>query len=284
MSIIKSTSIKFESGLLLSKEILEQMDIQSHLFKVKYETYPDGIIYGLEPYEKNARLYLSKGLIKFNNEYYFSVNDIDIYQVFDEFDYDKKNKFTGHSVLAFTPINNETLYEGINSKCLKLGLFNEQELPSEYLVIAKFQYHNGKREWENNWYNPLDKLEAQLESTGYYFTFLDVKYSMPNENVFSPYICSIMKECIEDKKIKSSEDFALLFILSQNKIISFDVLNNWFKAKNNTSNINMSDRKEVISKFLEYARKEEKVTQPPLKSRKNTDTTHKSKPVFGAGK
>ena len=70
MQMIKSTSIELKRGMLLSKEILAQMDFQSRLFKLQYESYPDGIVYGFEPIEISGILYLSPGLLKYQGKYW----------------------------------------------------------------------------------------------------------------------------------------------------------------------------------------------------------------------
>ena len=121
MKVVKSTSICLQSGMLLSKEILEQMNAQSRLFQLQYTDYPDGILYGLEPFEKNGILYLSIGMLKYQGKYFFLESPMNLFDILDEFD-EKKMGFTEYRGFAFVPSEQENVHEGISSDCLQLKL------------------------------------------------------------------------------------------------------------------------------------------------------------------
>ena len=263
MKEIKSTSICLKSGMLLSKEILEQMNTQSRLFQLQYENYPDGILYGLELFEENNELYLSTGMLKYHAKYFFLEKPMSLFDIFDKFD-EEEMDFTGHLKFAFVPSERENIHEGIFSDCLELKVCTKEQLNSDSIVIAAFQYCNGKRVWKSNHRSAAKELEDQLNTHGYYFTFLDVKYSIPYENVFSPYIYQLMKTCLSEKEHRSSADLMLLFMLCQNKLVSFEVLKEWFASYK--IEVNFSDRKDIIKKFLETLKKEfvEKSTVTPV--------------------
>ncbi len=142
MNKIRSTALAFRSGMLLSKEILEQMDAQSHLFKIQYHSYPNGIIYGFELLEENGMLYLTPGLIKLHEKYYFSSQKTSVSDLLDQIDRDKQTSDTFHSTLAFVPSEKEIENEGIVSDCLELQLLtqNKTSLDPDAVIIAEFQY------------------------------------------------------------------------------------------------------------------------------------------------
>lgn len=249
MKIIKSTSIELRSGLLLSKEILEQMNIQSCFFQYQYERYPDGFIYGFEFVENEGILYLSSGLLKYHGNYYFSPDSLNITEFLNQYDEECLN-YTRYSVLAFVQSDKLIESEGISSECLELKLIDKKDLTVNDIILAEFQYHKGKRKWKLDSSTALEQLHAQLDDKGYYYTFLNVKYSLPNENVFSPTIYKMMRGCIEEKFLKSDADLMLLFMLSQNEIVSFEVLKNWFNVNGIT--VDMNDRKLIVKAFLNY--------------------------------
>ena len=277
MVVIKSTSIEIRSGMLLSKEILEQMNYQSNLFRLQYSNYPDGIIYGLELLEEDDLLYLSPGLVKQNGQYFFSADRINLFELLDEFDDVQSIDFTGYYAVAFVSREAEQVNEGIISACLELKLCERNKLMPDDIIVSEFQYHNKKRKWNYNNRSPIEKLTAQLHCENYYYTFMNVRYSMSGENVFSPHIYRLMKACLSEKNNKSAADMALLFTLSQNQIVSFEVLNEWFKCNGVT--IECSDRKKVIEAFLNYVRSEApcketiaesvKVSEPPKEQQKS---------------
>lgn len=254
MKVVKSTSICLQSGMLLSKEILEQMNAQSRLFQLQYTDYPDGILYGLEPFEKNGILYLSTGMLKYQGKYFFLESPMNLFDILDEFDEKGKMGFTEYRGFAFVPSEQENVHEGISSDCLQLELCEKKDLNSDNIVIAEFQYHNSKRIWKSKNQSAVEKLEDQLNTEGYYYSFLHTMYSMPHENVFSPYIYQLMKECLSQKKHRSSADLMLLFTLCQNRLVSFEVLKEWFDFYK--IQVNFSDRKNIINNFLKALKKE----------------------------
>ncbi len=249
MAVIKSTSIELKSGMLLSKEILEQMNFQSRLFQVQYDSYPDGIIYGFEFFEEKGILWLSSGLIKCRGKYFFSPDRIDLFHILEEFDSKCSPDFTEHCILGFVPSGKEYVNDGIVSDCLELRLYNREMLDSDDIILAEFQYHYQKREWKSEQVSAFERLEAQLKPKGYIYTFLNVRYSMPYENVFSPYIYSMMKECLKEKENQSDADRIMLFTLCQNKLISLEVLKEWFQSYGFHTDIN--NRKAMIRDFLQ---------------------------------
>ena len=63
-----------------------------------------------------------------------------------------------------------------------------------------------------------------------------------------------MKECLSQKKHRSSADLMLLFTLCQNRLVSFEVLKEWFDFYK--IQVNFSDRKNIINNFLKALKKE----------------------------
>lgn len=248
MNIIKSICIRLESGMLLSKEILEQMDLNSHLFKLQYDSYPDGIIYGFEYVEEVDKSYISSGLIKFNGKYFFSEEKIDLNAFFDEFDNEVMEK-TVHSAIAFVPCDIKCENEGIVFDALQLKLCDIDMLKSEEsLILMEFQYHSNKRITKRE-ITSEEKLQEQLYSKGYDYTFINVNYSIPYEKTFSPYIFNLMRKCLSDKTDKTIADMSLLYMLCQNRVISFEVLKEWFAYYN--ISVDLFDRQAIINNFLE---------------------------------
>ena len=277
MQMIKSTSIELKRGMLLSKEILAQMDFQSRLFKLQYESYPDGIVYGFEPIEISGILYLSPGLLKYQGKYYFSTEKINIFTLLDDFDSKTVLNYAVYSAIAFVTCEKEINNEGIVSDCLELILCDKGKLSSEHIIIAEFQYYNNKRYWNSDSGNAIEKLELQLDLCGEYYSFLNVRYSMSGENAFSPYICNLMKNCLTEQKCKSYSDQMLLFTLCQNRVVSFDVLKYWFESKGMFVNIN--NREDVIKGFLNGIGKKEseefyRISTADFKSEKNESNTY----------
>lgn len=253
MTVIKSTSVRFESGMLLSREMLEQMEMNDHLFKLQYDSYPDGIIYGFEYIEEADKSYLTSGLLKYNGKYFFSEGRIDIFALLDEFDNENLIGKTVHSAIAFVPCMVERTNEGIVSDCLQIKLCDKEEIDVSAVILGEFQYFSQKRVLLPK-RSPKEELQAQLYANENYYSFINVEYSLPDCITFSPYIFTLFRKCLSSKANKSYADIALLFMLCQNKVVSLKVLNEWFAYYK--TNVDIYDRRKIIETFLDIISKD----------------------------
>lgn len=241
MIVGKSTSVEFKSGMLLSKEMLEQLEYQTHLHEIQYSNYPDGILYGLDITVEDEKLFFSSGLIKYKDGYYYIHKPIDVFALLDSADENWENN-TVHSAIVLEPSGIDTANEGVHSKCISARLVNQSDV-NDRICLAEFQYHKAKRKWDIK----NADLKSQLTTTGTVFSLLNTPYSLPGESVFSPYIYDLMKKCLESIESPTLDDRALLFTLCQNQLASFSVLKLWFGFKK--IEVDFNSRADIINKF-----------------------------------
>lgn len=255
MVVGKSTTVEFKSGILLSKEMLEQLEYQTHLGELQYSGYPDGIIYGLIPYEENERLFFSPGLVKLKGELFYIHTYIDIYSILENADM-TWDKGTVHSAIILEAGQSALVNEGVSVKEIYVKLVDHSAVQDDMLCLAEFQYYKGKRDWDIK----NSDLQSQLNTTGTVFSLMNVQYSLNGESVFSPYIFGMMKKCLEQIESPFTEDYALLFLLCQNRLVTFDSLRQWFSCKK--IKVDFQSRADVIKKFLEGVSTPKIVSQP----------------------
>lgn len=255
MVVGKSTSVEFKSGMLLSKEMLEQLEYQTHLNELQYKGYPDGVIYGLTLYEDKGKLFFSPGLVKLMGDYFYIHTPIDIYSLLDNSD-DTWDKGTIHSAIILEANTPDLINEGVCMKEIQVKLVDQSTVHDDMLCLAEFQYYKGKRGWdiENS------DLESQLNTTGTVFSLLNVCYGLNGESVFSPYIYDLMKQHLERAESPLIEDNNLLFMISQNRLISFDTLRQWFRCKK--MEVNFNSRSDIIEKFIKGVSTKKAVSNP----------------------
>jgi hypothetical protein len=140
MVVGKSTSVRFKSGMLLSKEMLEQLEYQTHLGELQYSGYPDGIIYGLTPYEENGKLFFVPGLVKLKGEFFYINTNIDIYSLLDASD-DTWNKGTVHSAIILEANQYDLINEGVYVREIHAKLVDHSAIKDDMLCLAEFQYY-----------------------------------------------------------------------------------------------------------------------------------------------
>lgn len=248
---IKCTAVNFESGKLLSREMLEQLEKQTGLFLNHYISYPDGILYGFEFSECDGIISLSEGAVKKNGKVYFSDGRISVTDILDAYDScHKNNEHIPYMALVFRESDDITEAECVVSSCMKLMLVSDYEADSDKdIVLAKFQYNLGSRIWKNNADTESALRNQLLGEKCYDYSFLDTPYSMSGEITFSPFIFSLMAECLEKKSYFTDKDFMLLAMIHQEKILSLNVLCSYLRSygiicdKNNKS--------EIIESFLD---------------------------------
>ncbi|MDE7138262.1 MAG: hypothetical protein K2O29_07390 [Ruminococcus sp.] len=200
---VKCTEVNFESGKLLSREMLEQFKKQTGLFLNRYSSYPDGILYGFEFSECDERLFLSEGALKKNGKFYFSDSRISVTDVLDAYDCGhKNNEHIPYMALVFRESDDITEAECVVSSCMNLMLLPDDETVSEKdIILARFQYNFRNRDWKNN-ADAESALRNQLNGEkSYDYSFLDTPYSLSEAIIFSPFIFSLMAKLLEKNNV-----------------------------------------------------------------------------------
>lgn len=248
---VKCTEVNFESGKLLSREMLEQLKKQAGLFLNRYSSYPDGILYGFEFYECDKGLFLSEGALKKNGKVYFSDSRISVTDVLDAYDYGhRNNEHIPYMAFVFRESDDVTEAECVVSSCMNLMLLPDDETDSDSdIVLAKFQYNSGSRVWKNG-----DDAESALKNQligekSYDYSFLDTPYSLSGEITFSPFIFSLMAELLEKKQCSTDIDFTLLSMIYQEKVLSLKVVCSYLRRYGIICDVN--NKYEIIKGFLD---------------------------------
>ncbi len=267
---VKSTAVNFESGKLLSREMLEQLEKQTGLFLNQYSSYPDGILYGFEFSECDGIILLSEGAVKKNGKIYFSDRKINVTDVLDEYDAVRKNNVNiPYMAFVFRESDDITEAECIVSSCMNFMLVCDSEInPDKDIIVAEFQYYPNKRIWKNDT-DPESALREQLNRKGHSYSFADAPYSMSGETTFSPFIFSLMAELLERKQCFTDRDFTLLSMIYQEKVLSLSVLCAYLKSYGIICDKN--DRDEIIECFLDSlktVRTEKKSFEVPHETKK----------------
>ncbi len=275
---VKCTEVSFESGKLLSREMLDQLKKQTGLFLNMYNSYPDGIIYGFEFSECDGELFISEGALKKNGKFYFSDSRMSVTDVLDTYDCNRKNnEYIPYMALVLREAGDITEAECVVSSCMNLMILPDSETDSHSdVILAKFQYNFGSRAWKNNT-DAESALKNQLiGEKSYDYSFLDTPYSLSGEVTFSPFIFSLMAELLEKKQCFTDIDFTLLSMIYQQKILSLNVLCSYLRRYGITCSPN--NKHEIIEGFL-YSlktKKEEKKIVP-------VETVHETKKTTYTG-
>jgi hypothetical protein len=258
--LIKSTVVEFKSGKLLSKEMLEQMQSNSLISFNQYFNYADGILYGLDFYQQEDKLYLTQGALKKDGTIYISTEKLCVTDTLN----DSGRLYGNHVALIFRKISDKAEAECVSSSCMKLMLVPVAEVLSETdIIMAKFQYQSPTPLWnsDNSTRNTLiEHLKEQRNREGYDYSFIDTPYSIPNETTFPPYIFSLMAELIQQKDSLSSVDFTLLSMIYQFKAVSLNVLSAYLKYYGVVCSA--TNRDTLIDGFLKTLNVTENIAEP----------------------
>lgn len=229
--LIKSAQVNIRSKMLLSKDILCEMVHQSQMYRLCFEEYTDGILAGFDFYEENGVVYLSQGAIKKDNRIYVSEQRISVTEFLDSYDSENSAVNDTDMELLFLPHPEIQEAEGVSSYCLTMTMLPRHEAEkADGVSIARFNYTKGRMRGLSDAAGESFLFEQCRENVEHY-SVLCQRHSMPNGDFsFSPSILSQLRAELEKKPSKNIWDIALLFEMTQNRLVGTQVLILWLKS------------------------------------------------------
>ncbi len=274
-ALINNTTVKFQTGKLLTKEMLQALNTKIEYFFIKYENYSNGIISGLLLKEENNSIILGKGILKLDGKIYFLEHDINIQDIINEYEDISDGKIC---TLIFRKGITKQIAESVSNDTVDIKvLCNEKEKVEDTdIVIGIFEYTHGKNiKLFSNCSTPKEKL---LNITGNKagLNIVDFKFALDGEYTFHPIIFSLMGEILANKTKKSKFDYNLLSLIYANKVVSKKIVSLYIEMCG--INCKECNNKELINSFIEAAdtnivesvNEEEKIEVSQKQKKKNS--------------
>lgn len=243
MSYIENKNIKFERGSILTKNIIQNIyDYPRDLINIMYSNYPDGIIKGLEIHKKDNNIFLSKGILKYDNEYFFLKENLDMESLFNNL-----NEGTSYAIY-FENKGECKVEDNFISHKLELKIISCDDYKkldnSKVFFLGEFTYND---ETKIKFPNELIDLKKKRHSC---FNNINVNYSGYKENTFCPNIGQLILNHLKLKKNISPLDFTLMCELSKEQTLSYETICFYIKNVINKDVYDLS-REEVFDFFVD---------------------------------
>lgn len=254
--MIQKKIVEFNKGKILTASMLSQIQTNAELVWRLYETYPDGIIKGFTPFEKENRIYISKGLVKYDGTVYYLDEDV----CFDELIKDCDNSSESEYVMVISSDETERIAESIYSRKLafKFVRANEYNSSSKDIPILKFVSARSKY----TLFSSVDDLKKRNFNIDFFF----LNYSLETGNTFNPYIFNLLKLYLEEKSNKVEMDYSILSMLYNNEAVSADILRMYIKRFGHSSYSDNLTGIELLSAFIATIDKVKEIRNEEVKA------------------
>lgn len=220
MYILKNTSVKFEKGKILTSEMLDALNHQSENYIRQYESYPTGILFGLDLIRDKDRIFICRGAVKKNGKIYFLEENINISDMIKNLEKYPEFESGSKCILILREIQDIRETESITSNCLEAKIIKAEELFESDFVLCEFEYaRNSVNLLADEKLNPYENIERTIKGT-MYIGLADTKYSISGESTYHPFLFSLIAELIESKSNKTYFDLFILSMIYNNKVIS----------------------------------------------------------------
>ena len=250
---LENRTIEFKPRAILTHEMMEEIyDFPHRVLGLKYAEYGDGIIAGLNYVTKEDKIYLTKGIVKLDNEFYFLMEDVNLTEMTETL---KDNKLV--KAYHFALKEREAEQEGgVNKKFLELEITEDvtgliglgsffKELSLKLPDISKVEI--------KNLYEEFTRRSR--------FRLLEVPYSDRSGTTFHPYIFSGVKNALKIKKDKNFLDYMLIIEIENHGTVSLETLKIYIAESGMKLKAEPS-RAELFEEFTKALQREMKIAMP----------------------
>lgn len=249
--MFSAREIYFKSRSVLTVEMLDSLyRLPKNILKIFYDEFGDGIISGLNFRKENKEIFLTAGIIKSGNKFYFSENEnFNLSKFFKDNRPEQRGNFY---TFAFCRLPKK-LQKGVDVEELELKIIPKKNLESAENIVLNFGSFNDEcfdlilPETETNFKNFADDFLDEANN----FSILEIPFSQRGGTTFHPYIFKAVKNILEQKTKKTSADIAFLMQIQQNSVTSFDVIKTYVEANCGKKILPLSDRTEIFKNMAE---------------------------------
>lgn len=239
--MLKSSKIKFESGSILTANMLENLQTFSlRDIEINYYNYSSGIIKGLDFENDENYLYLTPGFLKYDGEYYFLEKKERIMNFSENFE--EKNK----NIYIYLMEDESEKIDSITIKKLRVQLSNKEE---KGIFLGYFSHHKGEK--ISTKYKELRNIK---DNPGNYINIINRKYAGREGATLSPEIIYLYaKELLEKQLLNHMDNYIFSKGLNR-EIVEIDILKKYL-------NLDGDDFQEIYNKLVEYSENRFKIEE-----------------------
>ncbi len=209
--------LNFEHGAILTRSMLHEIyKYPREILRLKYESYSNGIICGLDFFVEGGNLFLTAGIIKLDGEFYFLDKNINLSELAEQNNLEVDGeyfiwlkKFTVEKEPCLTENNFEVTFA---TKNLTPTLGN-------FIFTARDDFNFPELVEGDNPFENIFRRSA--------FNLFEVEFASKGGATFHPLLFRLVKDFLLVKENKTPLDYAILTQLQNAETISLQTIKSY---------------------------------------------------------
>lgn len=246
--MLVNKKVFFRHGAILTKEMLNvACDYPRDFLYLKYDKYSDGIISGLDfkVLSEDNSLILTKGIVKYKNELYFLLEDVNLTKFFSQQNLEVSRR--SRYLQLKLEVNN--IKENVREKLLTLVVL-DSGFDVENIPLCKFRWNGSEIKIPQLNYSYETVFDNFINNQSY-LNMIDVPYAYLKEATYHSMLFEAIGEYLNNKKNKVTLDYMILIQIQNNVVLSMETIKSYilFSGKEK-SIIDNCDRKGLFNLFV----------------------------------
>lgn len=247
--MLVNKKVFFRHGAILTKEMLNVVyDYPRDFLCLKYDKYSDGIISGLDfkiLHEDNS-LVLTKGIVKYKNELYFLLEDVNLTKFFSQQNLEISRKSRYLQLKMEVKDNKENIQEKLLMLVVLDNAFDERNIP-----LCRFRWNGSEIKIPKINYSDETIFDDFIDNQSY-LNVIDTPYAYLKEATYHSMLFKAIGEYLNNKKNKTILDYIILIQIQNNIVLSMETIKSYIllsgKEKAVLDNCN---RKDLFKLFVD---------------------------------
>ncbi len=247
--MLVNKKVFFRHGAILTKEMLNVVyDYPRDFLCLKYDKYSDGIISGLDfkiLHEDNS-LVLTKGIVKYKNELYFLLEDVNLTKFFSQQNLEISRKSRYLQLKMEVKDNKENVQEKLLMLVVLDNAFDERNIP-----LCRFRWNGSEIKIPKINYLDETIFDDFIDSQSY-LNVIDTPYAYLKEATYHSMLFKAIGEYLNNKKNKTILDYITLIQIQNNIVLSMETIKSYilFSGKEKAV-VDNCNRKDLFKLFVD---------------------------------
>lgn len=247
--MLVNKKVFFRHGAILTKEMLNvACDYPRDFLYLKYDKYSDGIISGLDfkiLHEDNS-LVLTKGIVKYKNELYFLLEDVNLTKFFSQQNLEISRKSRYLQLKMEIKDNKENVQEKLLMLVVLDNAFDERNIP-----LCRFRWNGSEIKIPKINYLDETIFDDFIDNQSY-LNVIDTPYAYLKEATYHSMLFKAIGEYLNNKKNKTILDYIILIQIQNNIVLSMETIKSYilFSGKEKAV-VDNCNRKDLFKLFVD---------------------------------
>ena len=247
--MLVNKKVFFRHGAILTKEMLNVVyDYPRDFLCLKYDKYSDGIISGLDfkiLHEDNS-LVLTKGIVKYKNELYFLLEDVNLTKFFSQQNLEISRKSRYLQLKMEIKDNKENVQEKLLMLVVLDNAFDERNIP-----LCRFRWNGSEIKIPKINYLDETIFDDFIDNQSY-LNVVDTPYAYLKEATYHSMLFKAIGEYLNNKKNKTILDYIILIQIQNNIVLSMETIKSYilFSGKEKAV-VDNCNRKDLFKLFVD---------------------------------